>query len=166
LEVGEPLKKAMEASARALRHGMEASAMTTTAPLATWITLGHRLPLLMEALSGTDAWKNPELERMGTEKVQAAGKASVAMGQAILASQEVLARYAMSEMTANLALAIAPPSTAAGLQAHAEGSIRRFARLTAALGEIGTKSIASGMRPAHQKVTANAKRLGAKGRSR
>lgn len=140
--------------------------MTTTAPLAAWVTLGHRLPLLMEAMTGSIAWNDPELAKMGTEKVQAAGKASAAMSKAALASQQALTGYAVSEMTAHLALVMSPPSTAAGYQAHAEASIRRFARLTAALGEIGTKSVASGMRPVHQRVTANAKRLGAKGRAR
>ncbi|MEM9440065.1 MAG: hypothetical protein AAGA73_06435 [Pseudomonadota bacterium] len=159
------MKKAAEASARALKHGVEAFAMTTTAPLAAWVTLGHRLPLLMEAMTGSIAWNDPELARMGTEKVQAAGKASAAFGKAALASQQALTGYAMSEMTAQLAFALSPPSTTASFQAHTEASIKRFARLTAALGEIGTKSVASSMRPLHQKVTANAKRLGAKRRT-
>lgn len=138
--------------------------MTTTAPLAAWVTLGHRLPLLMEAMTGSTSLNDPELARMGTEKVQAAGKAGAAVSKAVLASQQAMTGYALAEMTANFAFIMSPPRTAAGLQAHAEGSIKRLARLTAALGEIGTKSLASGMRPAHQKVTANAKRLGAKGR--
>lgn len=138
--------------------------MTTTAPLAAWVTLGHRLPLLLQAMNGSSNLNNPEFARMAREKIQAATQAGAAISQALAASQQTLTGYVFVEMTSNLAFVVSPPKTATGLQSHVEESIKRFARLTATLGEIGTKSVASGMRPAHQKVTANAKRLGKKGR--
>jgi hypothetical protein len=118
----------------------------------------------MEAMTGSTNLNDPELTRMGWEKIQAAEKAGAAMSKAIYASQQAFAGYAIAEMTANLAFGMSPRKTATELQTHMEGSVKRLARLTAALGEIGTKSVASGMRPAHQKVTANARRLSKKGR--
>lgn len=158
------LKKVGAANARAAKHGMDAMAMATTAPFAAMITLGHRVPMLLEAMSGGSSWNDPEFQRMSTEKVQAAEQASLALNSAVVAGQQAMASYAVAETSANVAFFMRLSPTPAYLQSHAEQSLERFSGLTAALGEIGSRSVASGMRPAHQKVTANAKRLGKKSR--
>jgi hypothetical protein len=131
-------------------------------PMAAMITLGHRLPMLLEAMAGSSSWNDPEFLRMTDEKVQATGMAFAALGAAIAASQQAIAGYALAETSANLALVMAPPRTAGEVNAHAQKSLKRLSDLTEALGEIGSRSVATGLRPAHQKVTANARRLAAR----
>lgn len=136
--------------------------MAATMPFAAMVTLSHRLPMLFEAMAGSSSWNDPEILRMTDEKVQAAGMTVAALGGAFAASQQAIAGYALAEASAALALLMAPPRTTVQINAHAQKSLKRLSDLTEALGEIGSRSLASGLRPAHRKVTANARRLSAK----
>jgi hypothetical protein len=136
--------------------------MAATMPFAAMVTLTHRLPMLFEALAGSSSWNDPEFLEMTDEKVQAAGMAFAALGGALAASQQAIAGYALAEGSARLALLMTPPRTAGDVNALAQKSLLRLSNLAEALGEIGSRSIATGLRPAHRKVTANARRLAAK----
>ncbi len=156
------MKKAQAATARAAKNGIEAIAMTAGAPLAAAITVGHRMPMLLGVMQGGHAWSDPEFSRMTTEKLQAASQAAWAVAQAMVAGQQAVFGYAQAQANANIGFCTAPSPTPAGIRAHTERSQQRLLDLTARLGEIGSQGLASGLRPAHRKVTANAKRLSGK----
>ena len=138
--------------------------MAAAMPFAAMITLSHRLPMLAEALASSSAWRDPEVLRMTSEKVQAAGQAASALGGAVAASQQAIAGYALAQANANLALTMWPHGAATGFPSFAGESMKRLSDLTATLNEIGGKAVATSLRPAHVKVTANARRLAAKKR--
>jgi len=133
--------------------------MAAAMPFAAMITLSHRLPILFGAVADSNVWRDPEFLRMTNEKVQAAGQTAAALGGAVAASQQAIAGYALTQTSANLALLMAPPRASTELQSFAGGSLRRLSDLAQTLGEIGGKAVASGLRPNHSKVTANARRL-------
>lgn len=133
--------------------------MAAAMPFAAMITISRRLPLLFEAMAGSSSWQDPELLLMTSEKVQAAGKSAAAIGGAVAAGQQAIAGYATAQTGANMALLTRPPGSPAALQAFGKGSLDRLASLADTLGEIGSRTLATGLRPAHKSVTANAKRL-------
>ncbi len=138
--------------------------MAATMPLAAMITIGHRLPLMLEAMSG--AQHDPEIRRMTDEKVRAAGQATSVLGAAMVAGQQAIVDYVLAETRAGLALLARPPRSPDDVHARASASIERATDLAETLGEIGSRAIAAGMRPAHRSVTANARRLAAQRRRR
>ncbi len=148
----------------AAQHGVEAMSMAAAMPFAAMITLSHRLPMLAEALASSTAWRDPEVLRMTSEKVQASGQAASVLVGALTASQQAITGCALAQANANLALAMRPYGTATDFQTFASSSMKRLSDLTQTLGHIGSKAVATSLRPAHSKVTANAKRLSAKKR--
>lgn len=147
------------ATKRTVEQSTRAATMASAMPAATLTTLAHRLPMLFGAAFDGKAWKDPEFQRMLTEKVQAAWLASSAMGKMVTATQRALTRYALDQTDANLALAASPTLSPLQLFDYATASGTRATVLAAALGEIGSKSAVGGLSPAHKKVVANAKRL-------
>ncbi|MEM7041353.1 MAG: hypothetical protein AAF543_00950 [Pseudomonadota bacterium] len=146
-------------SQAALRHGIETLAMTAAMPFAAMITLNHRLPILARAAAGADRSEDAEIERMTTEKVQAAGQMALALGGAVTASQQAVVRYGTEQARANAAFlgrSFMRPDQAF---AFANESAERLTKLARNLSDIGSHSVAAALRPAHGKVTANAKRL-------
>lgn len=144
---------------RTVQQSAKAATMASAMPAATMTTLAHRLPMLFgAAFDGSDR-NDREFQRMLTEKLQAGGLASTAMGEMMIATQRALARYFLDQSSANLSLAAAPLFSPLHLFGFASASSARAARLAATLGDIGSRSAVGGLRPAHNKVTANAKRL-------
>lgn len=147
------------ATKRTVQQSAKAATMASAMPAATMTTLAHRLPMLFGAAFDGKAWRDPEFQRMLTEKVQAGMLASTAMGEMMTATQRALTRYVLDQTGANLALAAGQAFSPMHLFGFASTSGARAAGLAATLGEIGTKSAVGSLRPAHKKVVANAKRL-------
>ncbi|MGI9500116.1 MAG: hypothetical protein ACR2P3_08765 [Geminicoccaceae bacterium] len=123
------------------------------------ITLSHRLPMLAGAVAGSGSWRDPEFLHMAEEKAQAAGQAALVMGGILAAGQRAIAGYAAAQAKANLALMTCMPAKPADVAAFGSSSVAGLAKLAGCLGEIGSQSVAMSLRPAHRKVSANAKRL-------
>ena len=153
------MKRAQKASARAARQSADAFAMAAAMPLAAMTTLSHRLPMLADAAVDSEAWDDAEFRRMAEEKMQAVGQAALSMGGALALGQQTIADYATAQAKANLDLLTRLPAGPMDALAFGSASFVRLARLTAALGDIGSRGVATGLRPAHRKVTANARRL-------
>lgn len=136
-------------------------AMAAAVPMATVTTLAHRLPMLFEAMAGSTSWSNPEFQRMASEKVHAAGQTVSAINNALAAGQQAMADYALAQASANVALMTRPPVAPDQILAFSQASAERLAALAEALSEIGSRTATTGLRPAHRKVTANARRLAA-----
>jgi hypothetical protein len=74
----------IRAGRRAARHGVKTTAMLVEVPAATFVTLAHRLPMLLAAALDPKARDNPELRRMIVEKARAGFQSAGAVGGGVV----------------------------------------------------------------------------------
>ncbi len=144
---------------RAADHGAKVVTMVASTPMAAMVTLAHRLPMLFTAMTGSSSWADPELQRMMNEKIQAGWHASSDVGGAVLTGQRAVADYALEQTSANLAILSVSPLHPWQFYQFASASVIRLLKVSAKLGEAGGAVAEHGLKPAHNKVLANAKRL-------
>ena len=142
-----------------MSQAIETLTMAAAMPFAAAITLNHRLPMLANAAAGVERSNQPEFQRMTWEKVQTAGQMALAFGGAIASGQQAVLGYAAAQASANAAFVGRAAFRPDQLLAFTCGSMERFNKLAESLTAIGHHSAAAALRPAHRKVTANAKRL-------
>lgn len=152
-------------------HAARVSRMATEIPAATLTTLAFRLPMLWAAMASPKAARDPELSRMVTEKVVAAGRSARAVARGGQAAVSALHRHQTLPLAslAPVKAALASPNPAAALDAlWRQGMLTAdaAATLAAEMASIGTRTVSMALAPMHGRVTANARRLSKRGPAR
>ena len=160
-------RTSMRTGARAVRNTQGAAAMAAEVPAAAFITIAHRLPMIVAAAMDPKARANPELTRMVSEKAKAAVSSAGAAGKGASRASDVLSRYwnARAQAGARLAsgsAAKSPQSATDFFWRQARLNADAAITLTATLADVAASATTQTLAPAHRKVTANAKRLAAK----
>jgi hypothetical protein len=150
-----------------LKHGGTVGMMLSQIPAATLITLAYRLPMLWQAFANPNAAEAPELQRMVTEKLEAADHSARAVRRGSAATTSLLQQHAARQIRAagRVQRALAARDPAAALQRlWQQGFLTAelLADLTARVGELGALTVRNALGPVHRRVTANAKRLSAR----
>lgn len=158
------MKSTQRRRKQSARHGIETLAMAAAMPLAAMVTLNHRLPMVLEAMTGADHRRTSELRRMTDEKVQTAGQMALSMGGAVAAGQQALMSYVIDQAKANAAFLAGGVSKPNRSFTFGGEAANRAVALADELIEITNRGVAAALRPAHRRVTANAKRLSSRER--
>jgi len=151
----------------AARDAADAARMASEIPAATAVTLSHRLPAIARGILDPKQRDNADLQRMVAEKLEAGRDATAAAARGAAAAGGVLARGLRKQASAQAGLAKA-------LQGGKGGSVLgRMAILGGAsmalafgLMNVGARTAKATLAPAHRKVTANARRLSRKAKTK
>ncbi len=158
------LRKRTRRTKRTTGHNATLGQLASDLPAATFTTLAYRIPMLFTAPFTGGAREDPELLRMVVEKAEAAHESAGAIGDGWWALMATLQRTSRHQQKVFNAVAEAigdsnPPAALRRLHRQGQLSAELVSELTAAIGEIGSRTAVRSLRPAHRRVVANAKRL-------
>lgn len=125
----------------------------------------HRTSRMVNAGTSPSARDRKEFTRMGLEKVEAAGESAWAMAEQMGRTQLDLGLKAWQDMAQAGAAWMSVASSrslpqALAKQSHLMNSVTRSVQSAQRLSDATARLTSRGLKPVHQKATANAKRLG------
>lgn len=141
---------------RSVEKALAVSRMAIDIPPATATVLSKRLPMLAAGAVDPKRRNHREEHRMVAEKLAAGIEASTAAGQALVEGGMAVARRWWQAMGALTSATLVAPKRRRGGRSPA-GAVRTLVETTLAA---AVASSAAALRPAHRRVTANARRLG------
>jgi hypothetical protein len=149
------------------RYVSRVGRMAAEIPAATLTTLAFRLPMLFHAMADPKAAADPEMGRMVSEKVRAAGRSARAVALGGQSAADALNRHGTRQLKsmAPVKAALASTDPASALNALWRQGMLNAEMTTALASEmagIGARTLSVALAPLHGRVTANARRLSAR----